>query len=170
LIGSPLAESDACPLAAFAEQKHPWSAPKWDYKLTGRLRLSVDNPPYTLTPVRSSWTDGKVQILENCLGNFVVGVKVASAAIKKNRLESEEWVRRREEERKRREEQQRLAEERKRKAEFGTELNETWEQAERVRTFLRAITECADQGELSGEKKQEVQQVCDGIVCSKRPS
>ncbi len=28
-----------------AEQKHSWMAPKWDYKLTGRLRLSIDNLP-----------------------------------------------------------------------------------------------------------------------------
>jgi hypothetical protein len=70
-----------------------------------------------------------------------VGVKVASAVFKKNRLGRDEWVRRREVERKRREEQQRLAEEHKRKAAFVTEFNENWEQAERVRTFLRAITE-----------------------------
>ncbi len=86
----------------------------------------------------------KFKILESCLGGFVVGVKVASAAIKKNRLESEEWARRREEERKRREEQQRPAEEHKRNSEFVTELIENWEEAERVRTFLRAMTECTD--------------------------
>jgi len=146
-----------------AEQKHPWSAPKWDYKLSGRLRLSIDNLSYASGPVRSSWADGKVQILENCLGDFVVGVKVASAAITKNRLEQEERQRRREEERKRMEEQQRIAAEHKRKAEFVTELIENWEQAERVRTFLRAMTECTGQIELSGEKKQEVQQALDWI-------
>jgi hypothetical protein len=144
-----------------AEQKHPWSAPRWDYKLTGRLRLSIDNLPYASGPMRSSWADGKVQILENCLGDFVVGVRVASAAIKKNRLESEERARRREEENKRREEQQRLAEEHKRKAEVVTELIENWEHAERVRTFLRAMTKCADHVGLPDEKKQEVQQVLD---------
>ena len=146
-----------------AEQKHTSSAPQWDYKLSGRLRLSIDNLPWASGPLRSSWADGKVQMLENCLGCFVVGVKVASAAIKKNRLEQEEWKRRREEERKRSEEQERLAEEYKRKAEFVTELIENWEYAERVRTFLRAMTERAGQTELSEEKKQEIQQVLEWV-------
>jgi len=111
-----------------------------DYKLTGRLRLSIDNLSYLSGPVRGTWSDGKIQRVEDCLGDFVVGVKVAAAAIKKNRQETEEWARRREEERKQREEQQRLAEEHKRKAEFGTELIENWEEAQRVRTFVRAMT------------------------------
>ena len=144
-----------------AEQKHSWMAPKWDYKLTGKLRLSIDNLPYASGPIRSSWADGKVQILENCLGDFVVGVKVAAAAIKKHRIESEEWARRREIERKQREEQERLAQEHKRKAEFVTELIENWETAERVRAFLRAMTECASQLELPDEKKQAIRQVLD---------
>lgn len=138
-----------------AEQKHPWVAPKWDSKLTGRLRLSIDNLPSASGPVRGSWADGKVQILENCLGDFVVGVKVAAAAIKKHRIESEEWARRREEERKQREKQQKLAEEHKRKAEFLTELMENWETAERVRAFLRAMTECTSQLKLPDEKKSK---------------
>jgi hypothetical protein len=97
-----------------AEQKHSWMAPKWDYKLTGRLRLSIDNLPYASGPVRGTWADGRIQLVENCLGDFIVGLKVAAAAIKKNRLESEEWARRREIGRKQREEQERLAREHKR--------------------------------------------------------
>ena len=52
-----------------AEQKHPWMAPKWNYKLTGRLRLSIDNLPYSSGPVRGPWADGRIQIVENCLGD-----------------------------------------------------------------------------------------------------
>ncbi len=80
-------------------------APKWDYKLTGRLRLSIDNLPYFSGPVRGTWADGRIQLVETCLGYFVIGLKVAAAAIKKNRLEREESARQREVERKRREEQ-----------------------------------------------------------------
>lgn len=29
-----------------AEEKHPWTAPKWDYQLTGKLQFRVDNLPY----------------------------------------------------------------------------------------------------------------------------
>jgi len=144
-----------------AEQKHPWMAPKWDYKLTGRLRLSIDNLPYSSGQVRGSWADGRIQLVENCLGDFIVGVKVAAAAIKKSRLEREESARRREEERKQREVQQKKAAEHKRKAEFITELIENWEEAQRVRMFVRAMTECVNQLELSDEEKHNIQQVVD---------
>ena len=143
------------------EQKHPWMAPKWDYKLTGRLRLSIDNLPYASGPVRGTWADGRIQIVENCLGDFIVGLKVVAAAIKKHRLESEEWARRREEERKQREERERRAQEHKRKAEFITELIGNWEEAERLRAFVTAITECFAQLELSEEAKRDIQQVVD---------
>jgi hypothetical protein len=142
-----------------AEQKHPSTAPEWDYKLSGRLRLSIDNLPYGSGPLRSSWADGRVQILENCLGDFIVGVKVAAAAIKKHRIESEEWARRREQEARQREEERKRQEEHKRKAEFITELMEGWEEAERIRAFLHAMSECAMQLTLPEDKKHDIQQV-----------
>ena len=144
-----------------AEQKHPWMAPKWNYKPTGKLRLSIDNLPYFSGPVRGTWADGRIQLVENCLGDFIVGLKVAAAAIKKNRLESEEAARRREIERKQREEQQRLAQEHKRKAEFITELIEKWQQAQCVRSFAKSMTECSGQLDLSEEQKRDIQQVVD---------
>ena len=136
-------------------------APKWDYKRTGRLRLSIDNLPYASGPLRGSWADGKVQILENCVGDFIVGVKVAAAAIKKHRIESEEWARRREIERKQREEQERLAQEHKRKVECIEELMGNWEEAKRVRAFVKAMTEYSVELELSEEEKRDIQQVVD---------
>jgi hypothetical protein len=111
-----------------AEQKHPWMAPKWDYKLTGKLQFRVDNLPYS-AGVRGTWSDGKCQRLEKCIGDFTVGLRVAAAAIKKNRQETEERERRWEEERKQKEEQRRKAAEHKRKAEFVTELMRNWEEA-----------------------------------------
>jgi hypothetical protein len=89
----------------------------------------------------------------------MVGVRVAAAAIKKHRVESQEWTRRREVERKQREEQQRLAQEHKRKAEFITELIGNWEEAERVRAFVKAMAACSAQLELSEEAKRDIQQV-----------
>jgi hypothetical protein len=142
-----------------AEEKHPWRAPKWDYKLTGRLRLSIDNPPHSSDRLRATWADGRVQIVENCIGDFIVGINVVAAAIKKNRLEREAWARRWEQERKQREEQQRRAEEHKRRSEFVTGLIEKWEEATRVRTFVTALTEAASQMELSDDKKRDIQQV-----------
>jgi hypothetical protein len=144
-----------------AEQKHPWMAPKWDYKLTARLRLSIDNLPYSSGPVRGTWADGRIQLVENCLGDFIVGVKVAAAAIKKSRLEREDWACRREEERKQREDKERKAQEHKRRAEFITELIGNWEEAQRVRAFVKAMTECSGLLDLSEEEKRDIQQVVD---------
>ena len=144
-----------------AEGKHPWRAPKWDYKLTGRLQFRIGNLPHSSGSVRGSWSDGKIQRLENCIGDFVVGLKVAAAAIKKNRLDNEEWSRRYEEERKKREEEQQRAEEHKRKAEFVTELMRNWEEAQCVRTFVKALAECAGQLELTDEERSDIQQVVD---------
>jgi hypothetical protein len=140
------------------EQKHPWMAAKWDYKVTGKLQFRVSNLPHS-AGVRGTWSDGKCQRLENCIGDFIVGLRVAAAAIKKNRQETEERERRWEEERKQREEERRNAEEHKRKAEFVTELMRNWEEAQCVRTFVKALTERAGRLELPEVEKLDIQQV-----------
>ena len=96
--------------------------------------------------MRGTWADGRIQLVEHCIGNFIVGLNVAAAAIKKNRLEREEWVRCKKQEHKRR-------------AEFITELIEKWEEAQRGRAFVKAMTECSSQLELSEEEKSDIQQV-----------
>jgi hypothetical protein len=53
------------------------------------------------------------------------------------------------------------AEEHKRRAEFVNGLIENWEEANRVRTFVMALTEAASKTECSDEKKQEIRQVLD---------
>ena len=143
-----------------AEQKHPWMAPKWDYKVSGKLQFRIDGLPYS-SGVRGTWSDGKCQRLEKCIGDIIVGLRVASAAIKKNRQETEERERRWEEERKQKEERRRKAEEHKRKAEFVTKLMRNWEEAENVRTFVKAMAECVGKLELSEEEKGDIQQVVD---------
>jgi len=50
-----------------AEAKHPWSAPKHDYRLTGRLQLQVANLPPYMGPIRRTWADGKYQQVENAV-------------------------------------------------------------------------------------------------------
>jgi len=125
-----------------AEEKHSWRAPKWDYTLSGWLRLSIDTVPYN-SHIRATWADGRVQIVENCIGDFIVGLKVAAAAIKKDRLEREARNRHWEEERKKEEEQRQRAEDYKCKAEFVGGLIKNWQEANRVRTFVRALTEAA---------------------------
>lgn len=61
----------------------PYSAPKHDYKLTGRLQLQLGNLPPFMGPIRRTWADGKHQRIEDCIGDFIVGLTVAAAAIKR---------------------------------------------------------------------------------------
>jgi hypothetical protein len=144
-----------------AEQKHTWTAPKWDYQLTGKLKLRIDNLPYGMGPIRSTWSDGKRQRLENCIGHFVVGLNVVATAIKKNRQQIEERDRQWEEERKREEEERQVAEEGKRKAEFVSQLVQNWEEATRLRRFAKSMQESAGQLDLSERGKSDVQRVID---------
>jgi hypothetical protein len=146
-----------------AEMKHPWSAPKCDYKLTGRLQLQIANSPPFMGPIRRTWADGKRQRIEDCIGDFMVGLTVAAAAIKKNRQETEERHRRWEEERKREEEERRIAEEHKRKAELVTELIGNWEEAARLRKFMKAIEEETARSDFSEAERNNIQQVVEWI-------
>jgi hypothetical protein len=146
-----------------SEAKHPWSAPKYDYKLTGRLQLQIANLPPYMGPIRRTWADGKQQRIEDCIGHFMVGLTVAAAAIRKNRQETEESHRQREEERKREEEERRIAEEHNRKAELVTELIQNWEEAVRLRKFMKAIEEETVRSDFSEEAKNDVQQVVEWV-------
>ncbi len=144
-----------------AEAKHPWSAPKHDYKLTGRLQLQISNLPAFMGPIRRTWADGKQQRIEGCIGDFIIGLSVAAAAIKKHKQEMEEREQRWAEERKQEEDERRKAEEHKRKAEFVTELIGNWEEAARLRQFIKAIEERTSQSDFSDDEKGDIQQVAD---------
>ena len=144
-----------------SEVNHPWSAPKYDYKLTRRLQLQIANLPPFMGPIRRTWADGKQQRIEDCIGDFMVGLTVAAAAISKNRQETEERHRRREEDRKREEEERRIAEEQKRKAELVTELIGNWEEAVRFRRFVQAIEEETARSDFSEAERKDIQQVAD---------
>lgn len=144
-----------------SERNHPWSAPEYDYKLTGRLQLQIATLPPYMGPIRRTWADGKRQRIEDCIGDFMVGLTVAAAAIKKNRQETEERHRQREEERKREEEERRIAEEQKRKAEIVIELIGNWEEAVRLRRFVKAIEEETVRSGLSEAERNDIQQVAD---------
>jgi hypothetical protein len=95
------------------------------------------------------------------MGDFIVALTVAAAAIKMNKQETEERHRQWEEERKRQEEERRIAEEHKRRAELVTELIENWEEAARVRRFVKAIEEETVRSAFSELQKNDIQQVAD---------
>jgi hypothetical protein len=144
-----------------AEKRDPRWAPRWDNELTGRLCLSIDSLRYDSESIRASWTDAKIQTLENCLGDFLVRIRDASGAIKWNRLDREECDRHYEKVCKRLEAWQRIARERKRKAKVIGGFIERWEEAQRVRRFIKAVSERIVQSELSDERRRNVQQLLD---------
>jgi hypothetical protein len=112
-------------------------------------------------PIRRTWADGKQQRIEACIGDFIVGLTVAAAAIKKNREETEERQRRWAEERKQAEEERCRAEENKRKAELINELIENWEEAARLRGFVRAIEQVTAKSNFSDAEKGDIREVVD---------
>jgi hypothetical protein len=101
--------------------------PRWDYFLTGKLRLSIDN---VSGGPKKSWTDGKRWIVEDCIDAFVQTLGKSADRIKEireieeqRRLEREEWHRQYELEQKRKEERRaRIEEERKRVGQLEKEL------------------------------------------------
>jgi hypothetical protein len=141
-----------------SEEKNPYFAPRWDYQLTGRLRLFVGKIPYA-SEGRKTWSDGRYQRLGNCLESFVLGLRVAAATTRKNRLKREEEERRREEERKQEEEEQKVTSEQERKARYIAGLMRDWQQSRSLRAFAKALGEAADQLKLSDQEKNDLQQV-----------
>ena len=83
----------------------------------------------------------------------MVGLRIAAAAIKKERLERKEEERRREEEQKR-EEEEKLAREQNRRADFITGLMGDWNQSRSLRTFAKAIAEDAQPTGVIGSRKE----------------
>ena len=90
-----------------------------------------------------------------------MGLTVAAAAIKKNRLEKEQEERGREEERKQEEEAEKRAREQNRRAKFITGLMGDWQESRSLRAFAKAIGESTARLELSDQEKKDIQQVVD---------
>lgn len=116
--------------------------PKWDYRLTGNLRLSIEGAPQG---IRHSWSDGKEQRLENCLGKFISSLPIVAEARKREREEhrrrQQEW----EEEAKRREERRAQQEEYQRRAVVLAKLTAKWRDAQLVRDFALAFAKASSQ-------------------------
>ena len=78
--------------------------PDFDYQPTGKLTFSIVGHYLYRRGVRSSWSDAKVQRLDNCLNSVVAGLITAATVVKAKRLESERKAREWAEEQRRRDE------------------------------------------------------------------
>lgn len=129
--------------------------PKWDYRSTGRLRLSIEGSPQG---IRHSWGDGAEQRVENCIGKFIASLPIVAEARKRERDERQrreqewqEWRKRQEEERARQEEHQR-------RGEVLTKLAEEWNGAQRIREFAEAFAKASSQfcRTVAGKREAEL--------------
>jgi len=111
---------------------------QWDYKPTGELSLVISDVPYG-SKIRQTWSDGVIQRLENCLGDFAAGLHLIALAIKKQRAEREQWQREWDERQRRRELEQRREEEFERKAKIISEASDAWHTSERIADFAAAL-------------------------------
>lgn len=116
--------------------------PKWDYRSTGNLRLSIEGVPQG---IRHSWGDGAERRVESCIGKFIALLPLVAAARKREREEcrrrEQEW----EERRRREQEEQARQEEYERRAEVLTKLVQEWTDAQRIRDFAVAFAKASSQ-------------------------
>jgi len=137
-------------------KEHYWVIPQYDYLPTGKLSLNI----HEWKAPRKSWSDGKRQRLESCLGQFIQALKETAICIKvareQRRLDEIRWK----EEEKRRQERERLAHIEKKKAEKLIADANSWHQSERIRSYI-------DQMETIQDKSDELSE---WIVWAKRYS
>lgn len=114
--------------------------PRYDTVATGALVLRIDE--YTHGG-RVSWADGKIQRVEHCLNDFVVGCVAASEALKERRLEFEARERERLAEEQRREQRalERAHHEARRKT-LDRQIA-AWERARVIREYVSEMREAA---------------------------
>ena len=62
-----------------------WSIPKWDYRPTGLLRISLLCVETTST--RKTWSENKQRKIEDCLGDVIVGVDLLVKGIQRVKAE-----------------------------------------------------------------------------------
>jgi len=116
--------------------------PKWDYRPTGNLRLSIEGAPQG---IRHSWGDGVEQRVEDCIGKFLSSLPIVAHARKKEREERRRRDREWEEEAKRREERRAKQEEHRRRGEVLNKLAARWRDAQLVRDFALAFAKASRQ-------------------------
>ena len=91
--------ADHEPTAAEKLEAKRWNWERWpkhDFLPSGALRLRIVDTDYLR--VRTVWSDGESQRIEDCLNDFIVGLLKAAEAIKRRRVEHAKAEKRRREE------------------------------------------------------------------------
>jgi len=130
--------------------KYPAYGKQWDYQPTGRLSLYM-TLPYLSSRVRSRWTDGSKQRVEEHLNDFIVGLVAASEAIKQKRLEDEAREREWEAQRKREEAAEKRRQQEAARVRALTADMKAWRRATIVREYAAALRSAAEAASLLEE-------------------
>ena len=119
---------------------------QWSYEATGRLSLEISGYGDGL---RKTWKDGKIQIVEDVLGNFISTLHDWMEHHKLRRLDQECTERQKAKAAKRRaivQEKKELEQARRKEL---MEFVEAWENAERIRKYLSAVESKIESNEVA---------------------
>lgn len=111
--------------------------PEFEHRPNGKLTLAILD--FHHHGARLSWSDGKIQRLEDCLNEFVAGLIMAAERMRLARLEAQERERSCQEEKRRREEaEQRRQLEERLVYDLDSRLGD-WFRAREIRHFVEAV-------------------------------
>lgn len=124
----------------------------WSYEGTGKLSLEIHDYGGGL---RKTWKDGKVQVIENVLGNFISTLHQWMESEKASRLHDECRARQKEKAESRRTlVKAKMDFEEARRTELMTFV-ESWEKSQRIRNYLDAVDETLELKESAPSKPEE---------------
>lgn len=124
----------------------------WSYEATGKLSLEIYGYGDGL---RKTWKDGKVQVLENVLGNFISTLHKWIEFEKARRLDNECSERQKAKAESRRVSAKEKKEfEEARRAELMAFVD-SWEQSQRIRNYLNAVDQTLEKKEIAASRPEE---------------
>jgi hypothetical protein len=138
-------EREPTPAERKKSERDPWYSftfKQYDFIPTVMLSLRIKDLLW-VRDVRCTWSDGKVQRLENCLNVFIVGLIRAAVAKQAERQRREKQEREWEEQRRRREERAARYQEEKARLERLERDAEAWHKSQMIRTYVKAVREDA---------------------------
>jgi hypothetical protein len=123
------------------KEKYPWMYRSDPYDLipSGKLFLKIKS--WGVWDIRSMWSDGEKQRLEECLNSFIAGLVRAAHMIKARRLEREKEQREYQKKLIEREEQEKIRREEEERIKNLNEMASAFHKSQQIRTFLDAVRE-----------------------------
>ncbi|MGB7493303.1 MAG: hypothetical protein WBR26_24455 [Candidatus Acidiferrum sp.] len=138
-----------------------WAPPRWDYMRTGKLKFVLQSAE--ASPLQHTWTDGKKQKLENCVGEIFVCFEATANALKKYREDCAEVARQRAKEEKRAAERRQQEAEYNRKFEVVNKFAQKWRVANELREFATALKESVWSPAVAVDQKLGILRILDWI-------